>query len=93
MLTLFSGGAGPATWPPGVAPERKLSYHPSQTRAAASRRLHASLQYPRQREREPFAAMPRGDREGGMEILLISAGVLAAVWIVVLWGSRYFGPQ
>jgi hypothetical protein len=37
--------------------------------------------------------LPRGGREGGMEILLIAFGVLAAVWIVVLWGSRYFGPR
>jgi len=29
----------------------------------------------------------------GMQVLLLAAGVLAAVWIVVLWGSRYFGPR
>lgn len=29
----------------------------------------------------------------GMQVLLIAAGVLAAVWIIVLWGSRYFGPR
>ena len=29
----------------------------------------------------------------GMQVLLIAAGVLASVWIIVLWGSRYFGPR
>jgi len=29
----------------------------------------------------------------GMQVLLLAAGVLAAVWIIVLWGSRYFGPR
>ena len=28
-----------------------------------------------------------------MEILLIALCVLAAIWIVVLWGSRYFGSR
>ena len=28
-----------------------------------------------------------------MEILLIALCVLAAIWIVVLWGSRYFGTR
>ena len=25
--------------------------------------------------------------------LLIAAAFLAAIWIVVLWGSSYFGPK
>jgi diacylglycerol kinase len=29
----------------------------------------------------------------GSEVVLIAIGVLAVIWIVVLWGSRYFGPQ
>lgn len=29
----------------------------------------------------------------GIEVLAIAAATLAVVWIVVLWGSRYFGPQ
>jgi hypothetical protein len=29
----------------------------------------------------------------GIEVLAVAAAVLAFVWIVVLWGSRYFGPQ
>jgi hypothetical protein len=29
----------------------------------------------------------------GIQVLLLAAGVLAAVWIIVLWGSRYFGPR
>jgi len=28
-----------------------------------------------------------------MQILGISIAVLAAIWIIVLWGSRYLGPQ
>jgi hypothetical protein len=36
-----------------------------------------------------------GKREDGMgiEILAIAAATLAVVWIIVLWGSRYFGPR
>ncbi len=29
----------------------------------------------------------------GVEILAVAACVLASIWIIVLWGSRYFGPQ
>ncbi len=29
----------------------------------------------------------------GPEVLLVAAAVIAAIWIVVLVGSRYFGPQ
>ena len=29
----------------------------------------------------------------GIEVLAVAAAVLAIVWIVVLWGSRYFGPR
>ena len=29
----------------------------------------------------------------GPEILLAAAVIFAAIWGVVLWGSRYFGPQ
>jgi hypothetical protein len=29
----------------------------------------------------------------GPGILLAAAIVIAAIWFVVLWGSRYFGPQ
>jgi hypothetical protein len=29
----------------------------------------------------------------GWHILLAAAIVIAAIWLVVLWGSRYFGPQ
>lgn len=29
----------------------------------------------------------------GMEILLVAVVVLASIWIIVLWGSRYFGPR
>jgi hypothetical protein len=28
-----------------------------------------------------------------MTILAIGFGILAAIWIIVLLGSRYFGPQ
>jgi len=29
----------------------------------------------------------------GWGILILAICVIAAIWIVVLWGSRYFGPQ
>jgi hypothetical protein len=28
-----------------------------------------------------------------MDILLVTFGILVAIWILVLWGARYFGPQ
>jgi hypothetical protein len=31
--------------------------------------------------------------EGGMQIILIAAVTLAIIWIIVLWGSRFFGPR
>jgi hypothetical protein len=31
--------------------------------------------------------------EGAMSILIVSFGVLIAIWLVVLWGSRFLGPQ
>ena len=34
----------------------------------------------------------RSSREDEME-LLVALGFLAGIWIIVLWGSRYFGPQ
>jgi hypothetical protein len=42
------------------------------------------------------ATRPHGDEAmmlTGPGILLMAACVFAAIWIVVLWGSRYFGPQ
>jgi hypothetical protein len=32
-------------------------------------------------------------RRKGMEILPIAIGIIAVVWLIVLWGSRYLGPQ
>ena len=29
----------------------------------------------------------------GMETLIMGLGIFAAIWIVVLWGARYFGPR
>ena len=29
----------------------------------------------------------------GPMIVLLAAGVLAAIWVVVLYGSTYFGPR
>jgi len=29
----------------------------------------------------------------GFEVVVLGFGVLAAMWIVVLWGSTYFGPR
>lgn len=47
------------------------------------------------REEAPISLSPRdGDEtEAWMQILLIAACTLAVVWIIVLWGSRYFGPR
>jgi len=28
-----------------------------------------------------------------MSILIVSFGVLIEIWLVVLWGSRFLGPQ
>jgi len=28
-----------------------------------------------------------------MDVLLIAFGALAVIWILVIWGSRYFGPE
>jgi hypothetical protein len=29
----------------------------------------------------------------GPMIVLLAAGVLAAIWVIVLYGSTYFGPR
>jgi hypothetical protein len=29
----------------------------------------------------------------GAEILIAAVCVLASIWVIVLWGSRYFGPK
>jgi hypothetical protein len=29
----------------------------------------------------------------GMTLLAVAVGVLALMWVIVLYGSRYFGPQ
>jgi hypothetical protein len=29
----------------------------------------------------------------GPGVLIAAAVAFAAIWLVVLWGSRYFGPQ
>jgi hypothetical protein len=34
-----------------------------------------------------------GVLEGAMSILIVAFGVLIAIWLVVLWGSRFLGPQ
>ena len=28
----------------------------------------------------------------GVSVLVIAIATLAVIWILVLWGSRYFGP-
>jgi len=30
---------------------------------------------------------------GGPAVIVVALAVLVAIWVVVLWGSRYFGPQ
>ena len=34
-----------------------------------------------------------GEAAMGIEILALAAGVYAATWVVVLVGSRFFGPR
>ena len=29
----------------------------------------------------------------GMAVLVIAVGVLAVIWVVVIYGSSYFGPK
>ena len=29
----------------------------------------------------------------GVTVLVTAVAVLAVIWILVLWGSRYFGPK
>ncbi len=29
----------------------------------------------------------------GPEVLIVAAVAIGALWLLVLWGSRYFGPQ
>jgi hypothetical protein len=36
---------------------------------------------------------PALEDEMGIEVLAVAAVTIAVVWIVVLWGSRYFGPR
>jgi hypothetical protein len=31
--------------------------------------------------------------EDEMQVLLIAFCTIAAIWLIVLWGSRYLGPQ
>jgi hypothetical protein len=28
-----------------------------------------------------------------MEVLVIGFGIFVLIWVIVLWGSRYFGPK
>jgi hypothetical protein len=43
----------------------------------------------------PFAfSIDRGGKtEVEMHVLPIAAVLLVGVWVIVLWGSRYFGPR
>jgi hypothetical protein len=34
-----------------------------------------------------------GAWEVEMEILIVAIGALAAIWVLVLWGSRFIGPR
>jgi hypothetical protein len=29
----------------------------------------------------------------GAMVLLIALGIFSLIWILILWGSRYFGPE
>ena len=41
------------------------------------------------------ASVEVADKRGGLvvETLIIGFCILAGIWIVVLWGARYFGPR
>jgi len=41
------------------------------------------------------AGVEVADKRGGLvvETLIIGFCILAGIWIVVLWGARYFGPR
>jgi hypothetical protein len=47
----------------------------------------------------PSPESREGSNQGGVEMMdglgvLVAAGcILALIWLVVLYGSRYFGPQ
>ena len=30
---------------------------------------------------------------GGLSVIGVALAVFVVIWVVVLWGSRYFGPQ
>jgi hypothetical protein len=32
-------------------------------------------------------------KEGEMQVLFVAACAIVAIWLIVLWGSRYLGPQ
>jgi hypothetical protein len=81
-----------------VAPTQKLAYdhrHGAQRPGRAARSGEEIGQRFRGNTNRFRLACGRDETEGdmGIEILAVAAGVLAAIWIVVLWGSRYFGPQ
>jgi hypothetical protein len=38
------------------------------------------------------APTTEGDMLDGVSVLAAAFGVFVLIWIVILWGSRYFGP-
>ena len=39
------------------------------------------------------AGHPTREEDMGIQILAVALGILAAIWIIVLWGSQYFGSR
>ena len=80
-----------------MAPTQKLAYdHCHRTRKPGRAAWSGEEFGPRSGKHQSFRRLRgRDETEGdmGIEILAIAAAMLAAIWIVVLWGARYFGPQ
>ena len=76
-----------------VVSKRKLAYH----RQARRQDLDAPIgeEFGSHYGEARSAGMRRGEKEDemGAEILIAAVCVLASIWIIVLWGSRYFGPK
>jgi hypothetical protein len=66
---------------------------PSQPQTIRSERAALRCDVRVTRGISPLAVGDGDETEAGMQILLIAACTLAVVWIIVLWGSRYFGPR
>jgi hypothetical protein len=86
---LIAGGAQQSRWR-GAQVEPVLPSEP-QTKRSERAALRCDVRVTR--GNSPLAVGDGDATEAGMQILLIAACTLAVIWIIVLWGSRYFGPR